>query len=164
MWLCKNLKELIHNWRVFPAGTEGYEKAEVTAGGVDTDELSSKTMECRNVPGLFFIGEVVDVDRPPGGFNFPVGVGRPARRLVARFKPSWVSQEPTKPFAESNYKNKERFMDEKIAAYIKKIESKLAGKKPNEGTVGDRQRISATYEGRYARETEKSVRCRTSGR
>ncbi len=66
----QEFEELIHNWRVFPAGTEGYEKAEVTAGGVDTDELSSKTMECRNVPGLFFIGEVVDVTGHLGGFNF----------------------------------------------------------------------------------------------
>jgi len=55
---------------VVPAGTEGYEKAEVTAGGVDTDELSSKTMECENVRGLFFIGEVVDVTGQLGGFNF----------------------------------------------------------------------------------------------
>jgi predicted Rossmann fold flavoprotein len=60
----------IHEWSVLPAGTEGYEKAEVTAGGVDTDELSSKTMECRNVPGLFFIGEVGDVTGHLGGFNF----------------------------------------------------------------------------------------------
>ena len=55
---------------VVPAGTEGYEKAEVTAGGVDTDELSAKTMESRKVPGLFFIGEVVDVTGHLGGFNF----------------------------------------------------------------------------------------------
>ncbi|MBS1841339.1 MAG: NAD(P)/FAD-dependent oxidoreductase [Acidobacteria bacterium] len=60
----------VHRWEVIPSGTEGYEKAEVTAGGVDTDELSSKTMECRNVPGLFFIGEVVDVTGHLGGFNF----------------------------------------------------------------------------------------------
>ena len=60
----------IHNWTVEPVGTEGYEKAEVTAGGVDTDELSSKTMECRNFPSLFFIGEVVDVTGQLGGFNF----------------------------------------------------------------------------------------------
>jgi hypothetical protein len=60
----------VHAWSVVPADTEGYEKAEVTAGGVDTDELSSKTMECRNVPGLFFIGEVVDVTGHLGGFNF----------------------------------------------------------------------------------------------
>jgi hypothetical protein len=57
-------------WRVTPAGTEGYEKAEVTAGGVDTGELSSKTMEARGVPGLYFIGEVVDVTGQLGGFNF----------------------------------------------------------------------------------------------
>jgi len=60
----------IHEWNVTPTGTEGYEKAEVTAGGVDTDELSSKTMESRSVPGLFFIGEVVDVTGHLGGFNF----------------------------------------------------------------------------------------------
>ena len=60
----------LHGWRVQPAGTEGYEKAEVTAGGVDTAELSSKTMECRKVPGLYFIGEVVDVTGHLGGFNF----------------------------------------------------------------------------------------------
>jgi hypothetical protein len=53
-----------------PAGTEGYAKAEVTAGGIDTTELSAKTMECRQVPGLFFIGEVVDVTGHLGGFNF----------------------------------------------------------------------------------------------
>lgn len=60
----------VHAWSVVPADTEGYEKAEVTAGGVDTDELSSKTMESRKVPGLFFIGEVVDVTGHLGGFNF----------------------------------------------------------------------------------------------
>jgi len=59
-----------HTWTVTPTGTEGYEKAEVTAGGVDTDELSAKTMESRKVPGLFFIGEVVDVTGHLGGFNF----------------------------------------------------------------------------------------------
>ncbi len=64
------MEEGLHRWVVRPAGTEGYEKAEVTAGGVDTDELSSKTMESRKVPGLFFIGEVVDVTGWLGGFNF----------------------------------------------------------------------------------------------
>jgi hypothetical protein len=67
--LAKFEREL-HEWSVEPADTEGYEKAEVTAGGVDTDELSSKTMESRKVPGLFFIGEVVDVTGHLGGFNF----------------------------------------------------------------------------------------------
>ncbi|HWY43023.1 MAG TPA: NAD(P)/FAD-dependent oxidoreductase [Candidatus Sulfotelmatobacter sp.] len=66
----EKFEEQVHEWNVLPAGTEGYEKAEVTAGGMDTDELSSKTMECRNVPGLFFIGEVVDVTGHLGGFNF----------------------------------------------------------------------------------------------
>ena len=65
-----DLEKQIHAWTISPAGTEGYEKAEVTAGGVDTDELSAKTMECRRVPGLFFIGEVVDVTGHLGGFNF----------------------------------------------------------------------------------------------
>ncbi len=60
----------LHNWEVTPSGTEGYSKAEVTAGGVDVDELSAKTMESRKVPGLFFIGEVVDVTGQLGGFNF----------------------------------------------------------------------------------------------
>ena len=64
------LERRAHHWEIQPAGTEGYEKAEVTAGGVDTDELSAKTMESRGVPGLFFIGEVVDVTGHLGGFNF----------------------------------------------------------------------------------------------
>jgi len=64
------LEKQAHAWVVKPADTEGYEKAEVTAGGVDTDELSSKTMECLRVKGLFFIGEVVDVTGHLGGFNF----------------------------------------------------------------------------------------------
>jgi predicted Rossmann fold flavoprotein len=65
-----DLERQVHEWVVEPADTEGYEKAEVTAGGVDTDELSSKTMESRKVRGLFFIGEVVDVTGQLGGFNF----------------------------------------------------------------------------------------------
>jgi len=72
-WTNQSLAELesqIHQWQIVPGGTEGYEKAEVTAGGVDTDELSAKTMESRRVPGLFFIGEVVDVTGHLGGFNF----------------------------------------------------------------------------------------------
>ncbi|MFH1277040.1 MAG: NAD(P)/FAD-dependent oxidoreductase [Candidatus Eisenbacteria bacterium] len=60
----------LKGWRIFPAGDEGYAKAEVTAGGVDTRELSSKTMESGKVPGLFFIGEVVDVTGWLGGYNF----------------------------------------------------------------------------------------------
>jgi predicted Rossmann fold flavoprotein len=65
-----DLERQIHEWTLTPSDTEGYEKAEVTAGGVDTGELSSKTMESRKVPGLFFIGEVVDVTGHLGGFNF----------------------------------------------------------------------------------------------
>jgi hypothetical protein len=64
------LETQIHNWKITPAGTEGFPKAEVTAGGVDTDELSAKTMESKKIPGLFFIGEVVDVTGHLGGFNF----------------------------------------------------------------------------------------------
>jgi predicted Rossmann fold flavoprotein len=60
----------IHEWSIAPVDTEGYEKAEVTAGGVDTDELSSRTMESKKMPGLFFIGEVVDVTGHLGGYNF----------------------------------------------------------------------------------------------
>ncbi|MGB7285029.1 MAG: aminoacetone oxidase family FAD-binding enzyme [Candidatus Acidiferrum sp.] len=72
-WTNQDLEKLereLHDWPLVPAETEGYEKAEVTAGGVDTDELSSKTMESRKVRGLFFIGEVVDVTGHLGGFNF----------------------------------------------------------------------------------------------
>ena len=72
-WTNASLDELerkIHAWEVTPIDTEGFEKAEVTAGGVDTDELSAKTMECHKVPGLYFIGEVVDVTGHLGGFNF----------------------------------------------------------------------------------------------
>lgn len=65
-----DFEQQIHAWTIIPAGTEGFEKAEVTAGGVDTDELSAKTMESRKVPGLFFIGEVIDVTGQLGGFNF----------------------------------------------------------------------------------------------
>jgi predicted Rossmann fold flavoprotein len=64
------MEQQLHAWQVTPAGTEGYAKAEVTAGGVDTAELDAKTMQCRKVPGLFFIGEVVDVTGWLGGYNF----------------------------------------------------------------------------------------------
>ena len=60
----------LHNWKLVPKGTEGFGKAEVTKGGVDTNELSSKTMESKKVPGLYFIGEVVDVTGWLGGYNF----------------------------------------------------------------------------------------------
>jgi hypothetical protein len=72
-WTNQAIEELerrLHAWTFTPTGTEGYEKAEVTAGGVDTDALSAQTMECRVVPGLYFIGEVVDVTGHLGGFNF----------------------------------------------------------------------------------------------
>jgi predicted Rossmann fold flavoprotein len=64
------MEQQIHNWQITPAGTEGYTKAEVTTGGVDTAELDAKTMQSRKVPGLFFIGEVVDVTGWLGGYNF----------------------------------------------------------------------------------------------
>jgi len=64
------MEQLLHAWRITPAGTEGYAKAEVTAGGVDTAELDAKTMQSRKVPGLYFIGEVVDVTGWLGGYNF----------------------------------------------------------------------------------------------
>jgi hypothetical protein len=64
------IADRLHHWSVAPLGTEGFAKAEVTAGGVDTRALSSKTMETRDVPGLYFIGEVVDVTGHLGGFNF----------------------------------------------------------------------------------------------
>lgn len=60
----------MQSWSIKPTGTEGYAKAEVTRGGVDTTALSQKTMECKNVPGLYFIGEVVDVTGWLGGYNF----------------------------------------------------------------------------------------------
>jgi predicted Rossmann fold flavoprotein len=60
----------ISRWSLVPSGTEGYSKAEVTVGGIDTSELSSKTMEASRVPGLYFIGEVVDLTGHLGGFNF----------------------------------------------------------------------------------------------
>jgi len=66
----QSISAALHQWKFLPAATEGYEKAEVTAGGVDTAGLSSKTMEARQVPGLYFIGEVVDVTGHLGGFNF----------------------------------------------------------------------------------------------
>lgn len=60
----------IHQWQIKPNGTEGYRTAEVTLGGVDTNQLSSKTMECKSVKGLYFIGEVTDVTGWLGGYNF----------------------------------------------------------------------------------------------
>lgn len=68
--LLEEYQRHLHHWPVMPSGTEGFEKAEVTAGGVDTKELSAKTMECRKISGLFFIGEVVDVTGHLGGYNF----------------------------------------------------------------------------------------------
>jgi predicted Rossmann fold flavoprotein len=64
------IAEKLNRWKITPSGTEGYKKAEVTAGGVSTHELSSHTMEARKFPGLYFIGEVVDVTGQLGGYNF----------------------------------------------------------------------------------------------
>ena len=66
----RQVANLLHDWSLRPAATEGYRTAEVTLGGIDTDELSSKTMECKRQPGLYCIGEVVDVTGHLGGFNF----------------------------------------------------------------------------------------------
>lgn len=69
----KKMQEIHHNickWKIIPSGTEGYRTAEVTRFGVDTDELSSKTFESKKIPGLYFIGEVVDVTGHLGGYNF----------------------------------------------------------------------------------------------
>lgn len=66
----RRLAEKLHHWPLLPSGTEGFAKAEVTCGGVDTNELSSQTMEARRVPSLYFIGEVVDVTGHLGGYNF----------------------------------------------------------------------------------------------
>lgn len=68
--MLERLAALVQGWSVLPAGTEGYRTAEVTLGGVDTDEISSKTFESRKVPGLYFIGEVLDVTGHLGGHNF----------------------------------------------------------------------------------------------
>lgn len=68
----KELKDIAHqirHWKITPEGTEGYRKAEITAGGIDTCELSSKTMESKKVPGLYFAGEVIDVAGRLGGYN-----------------------------------------------------------------------------------------------
>ena len=64
------LSQYLHQWQIKPNGTEGYRTAEVTLGGVDTDELSSKTFEAKKQQGLFFIGEVIDVTGHLGGYNF----------------------------------------------------------------------------------------------
>ncbi|GAA5617193.1 NAD(P)/FAD-dependent oxidoreductase [Brucella anthropi] len=66
----RRVEAVINDWRIKPAGSEGYRTAEVTLGGVDTRDLDSKTMEAKSVPGLFFIGEVVDVTGWLGGYNF----------------------------------------------------------------------------------------------
>ncbi len=66
----QQLEQFIHHWQFIPNGTEGYRTAEVTMGGVDTDHISSKTMEAKAVSGLYFIGEVLDVTGWLGGYNF----------------------------------------------------------------------------------------------
>ncbi len=68
--MLRKLDDAVHRWQVVPVGTEGYRTAEVTLGGVDTRGLSSKTMQANQVPGLYFIGEVVDVTGQLGGYNF----------------------------------------------------------------------------------------------
>ena len=68
--LLRDLSDKIQNWKLKPSTTEGYRTAEVTLGGVDTDEISSKTMESQREKDLYFIGEVLDVTGHLGGFNF----------------------------------------------------------------------------------------------
>ena len=68
-----HIAKYIHNFKAPINGSEGYLKAEVTTGGVDTNELSSKTMESKKTPGLYFVGEVVDVTGWLGGYNFQWG-------------------------------------------------------------------------------------------
>jgi predicted flavoprotein YhiN len=62
--------EQLHQWRIAPSGTEGYRKAEVTVGGVDTKDISSQTMQSQRAAGLYFVGEVLDVTGWLGGYNF----------------------------------------------------------------------------------------------
>jgi predicted flavoprotein YhiN len=66
----RTVADAVKNWTVKPNGSEGYRTAEVTRGGIDTDELSSKTFAARRAPGLYFIGEAVDVTGHLGGHNF----------------------------------------------------------------------------------------------
>ncbi|MDB5112603.1 MAG: mercuric reductase, partial [Mucilaginibacter sp.] len=66
----ENISSRIHEFKVKPAGDKGYDKAEVMRGGISTDELSSKTLEAKKVPGMFFGGECVDVTGWLGGYNF----------------------------------------------------------------------------------------------
>ncbi len=66
----EDINTILHCWEIKPNGTEGYRTAEATIGGVDTSGLSSKTMEAKDIPGLYFIGECVDVTGHLGGFNF----------------------------------------------------------------------------------------------
>lgn len=65
----RDIAHRLHNWEIMPEGTEGYKTAEVTVGGIDTNELSSKTMEAKKVAGLYFAGEVIDVTGQLGGYN-----------------------------------------------------------------------------------------------
>jgi hypothetical protein len=66
----RRIEAAVNGWRIKPSGSEGYRTAEVTLGGVDTRDLDSRTMAARSVPGLYFIGEVVDVTGWLGGYNF----------------------------------------------------------------------------------------------
>ena len=68
--LIQTLADSIHSWELKPSGTEGYRTAEVTLGGIETGEVSSKTMESKRQPGLYFVGEILDVTGHLGGFNF----------------------------------------------------------------------------------------------
>ena len=80
------LERQAHHWEITPEGTEGYEKAEVTAGGVTLDEVDSRTLQSRRAPGLFLAGEVLDLDGPIGGYNFQAAwsTGWLAGSVIAR--------------------------------------------------------------------------------
>ena len=86
------LEHTLHSFAFTPGGTEGYDKAEVTAGGVSTSALSAQTMECRSLPGLYFIGEVVDVTGHLGGFNFQWAWASGAAAGRAVTQPALVSR------------------------------------------------------------------------
>jgi predicted flavoprotein YhiN len=83
----RDLGQSLHQWTLTPNGSEGYRKAEVTAGGVDTRELNPQTLESQKIPGLYFIGEVVDITGWLGGYNFQwawASAAACARGLVGR--------------------------------------------------------------------------------
>ncbi len=92
---CAGVDAAINQWRLTPAGSEGYRTAEVTVGGVDTNELDSRTMAVKSLPGLYFIGEVVDVTGWLGGYNFQWA-----------WSSGWCAGKPLKGIDERGCKNR----------------------------------------------------------